>query len=162
MSHVQPVRSQAEYTPATPGRMDKLLSRPPMWRRYAPYGVAAVVLLATAVWLLAGKSANVYGVPLDQLTIGTVKEAPFEDFIAVRGTAAPFATHYLTADQGGAVKQVLAEDGATVKAGQPLIILANAPLQLRTSQGERVIVSGYEAFQKIDRLEFGKPDHANN
>ena len=60
------------------------------------------------------------------------------------------------------MKQVLAEDGATVKAGQPLIILANAPLQLRTSQGERVIVSGYEAFQKIDRLEFGKPDHANN
>jgi HlyD family secretion protein len=28
--------------------------------------------------------------------------------------------------------------------------------------GERVIVSGYEAFQKIDRVEFDKPDPANH
>jgi HlyD family secretion protein len=147
MSHVQPVRSQAEYTPATPGGMDKLLSRPPMWRRYAPYGVAAMVLLGTVIWLLAGKSANVYRVPIDRLTIGTVKEAPFEDFIAVRGTAAPFATHYLTADQGGAVKQVLAEDGATVKAGQPLIILANAPLQLQVASREADTASQINALE---------------
>jgi len=27
--------------------------------------------------------------------------------------------------------------------------------------GEKVVVSGYEAFQKIERLEFGKPDDRN-
>ena len=28
--------------------------------------------------------------------------------------------------------------------------------------GEKVIVSGYEAFQKMDRVEFEKPDHGNH
>jgi hypothetical protein len=28
--------------------------------------------------------------------------------------------------------------------------------------GEKVIVSGYEAFQKIDRIEFEKPDRGNH
>ena len=28
--------------------------------------------------------------------------------------------------------------------------------------GEKVIVSGYEAFQKIERVEFEKPDHGNH
>jgi hypothetical protein len=28
--------------------------------------------------------------------------------------------------------------------------------------GEKVIVSGYEAFQKIDRVEFDKPDHGSH
>jgi len=28
--------------------------------------------------------------------------------------------------------------------------------------GERVIVSGYEAFQKIERIEFEKPGHGSH
>jgi HlyD family secretion protein len=147
MNYGQPVGAQAEYMPTPAGGMDKPVSRPPMWRRYAPYAAAAVVLLGTVVWLLAGRRDRVYRVPIDRLTIGTVKEAPFEDFIAVRGTAAPFATHYLTADQGGAVKQVLAEDGATVKAGQPLIILANAPLQLQVASREADTASQINALE---------------
>ena len=73
---------------------------------------------------------------MNKLTIGEVTKGPFEDFIAVRGTAAPLTTRYLTADQGGTVKMVLVEDGAMVKAGQPLIILANAALELQVSTRE--------------------------
>jgi len=62
-----------------------------------------------------------------------VREGPFEDYIAVRGAVAPFLTAYLTTDQGGTVKQVLIEDGAMVKAGQPLIILSNPALQLQVA-----------------------------
>ena len=68
--------------------------------------------------------------PLNRLTIGTVTEGPFEDYIAVRGAVAPYITAYLTTDQGGTVKQVLVEDGARVKSGQPLIMLSNPALQL--------------------------------
>lgn len=127
--------------------MDKPLVPLPLWRRYAWHGVAAIVILGAVIWLISGGSAHVYRVPLDRLTIATVREAPFEDFIAVRGAAAPFSTHYLTADQGGAVKQVLAEDGATVKAGQPLIILANAPLQLQVASREADTASQINALE---------------
>jgi HlyD family secretion protein len=46
---------------------------------------------------------------------------------------APFIIDYLTTDQGGTVKQVLVEDGAKVKSGQPLIVLSNPALQLQVA-----------------------------
>jgi HlyD family secretion protein len=116
--------------------MDTPLSRPPAWRRYIPYGIAGLLVLAGGVWLRAHTSGHIYRIPIDKLTLGEVTQGPFEDFIAVRSTAAPFTTRYLTADQGGSVKQVLVEDGAEVKTGQPLIILTNATLQLQVASRE--------------------------
>jgi HlyD family secretion protein len=76
---------------------------------------------------------HVYRLPLNRVTIATVSEGPFEDYIAVRGIVAPLIIDYLTTDQGGTVKQVLVEDGATVKRGQKLIILSNPALQLQVA-----------------------------
>ena len=55
------------------------------------------------VWVLAGSRGSVYRVPLNRLTIATVTEGPFEDYIAVRGAVAPFIIDYLTTDQGRCV-----------------------------------------------------------
>jgi HlyD family secretion protein len=115
------------------GGMDRHLRRKPAWRRYGPYAVGALLVAGIAAWLLHGKGGNVYRVPIDRLTVATVTEGPFEDFIAVRGSVAPFITNYLTTDQGGTVKQVLVEDGATVKRGQPLVLLSNPALQLQVA-----------------------------
>jgi HlyD family secretion protein len=127
--------------------MDTPLVRRSAWRRYVPYGIGALLLLGVIVWLLAGANRHVYRMPIDRLTIGEVTQDPFEDFIAVRSTAAPFTTHYLTADQGGTVKEVLAEDGTTVKAGQPLIILANTALQLQVASREADTASQINALE---------------
>jgi HlyD family secretion protein len=129
------------------GGMDTPLVRPPAWRRYVPYGIGALLLLSVIVWLLAGANRHVYRVPIDRLTFGEVTQGPFEDFIAVRSTAAPFTTRYLTADQGGTVKQVLAEDGTTVKVGQPLIILTNTALQLQVASREADTASQINALE---------------
>ncbi len=112
---------------------DRVIAKKPLWRRYWKLAAAVVIAVAGGAYLLAGQGGNVYRAPLNQLTIGTVTEGPFEDYIAVRGAVAPFTTAYLTTDQGGTVKQVLVEDGAMVKAGQPLIILSNPALQLQVA-----------------------------
>ncbi|HEY0802989.1 MAG TPA: efflux RND transporter periplasmic adaptor subunit [Steroidobacteraceae bacterium] len=127
--------------------MDTPLTRPPAWRRYGPYVLGGIFAIIAAIWLLAGVRGSVYRVAANRVTLGTVTEGPFEDFIAVRGAAAPFTTNYLTADQGGAVKQVLAEDGTTVKSGQPLIILANATLQLQVASREADTASQINALE---------------
>jgi HlyD family secretion protein len=113
--------------------MDRVIHSRPAWRRYGPYAAGAIIIAAVAAWLLSGTAGHVYRVPIDRLTIGTVTEGPFEDYSAVRGAVAPFITNYLTTDQGGTVKQVLVEDGAVVKSGQPLIILSNPALQLQVA-----------------------------
>jgi HlyD family secretion protein len=126
-------QQSAPDAPSSAGGMDRAIARQPAWRRYGPYVAGAVILAGIAAWLLAGSGGHVYRVPVDRLTIGTVTAGPFEDFIAVRGAVAPFITNYLTTDQGGTVKQVLVEDGAIVKRGQPLIILSNPALQLQVA-----------------------------
>ena len=113
--------------------MDRIIAPKPLWRRYAPWAAGALALAGVAVWALWGAGGNVYRVPANRLTIGTASEGPFEDYIAVRGAVAPYITAYLTTDQGGTVKQVLVEDGARVKSGQPLIVLSNPALQLQVA-----------------------------
>jgi HlyD family secretion protein len=127
--------------------MDRPLARPPAWRRYAPYVAGAALLIGIAAWLLHGVGVSTYRVPADQLTIGTVTRGRFEDYIAVRATVAPLTTFYLTTEQGGVVKQVLAEDGATVKAGQPLIVLSNTALRLQVASREADISGQMNAIE---------------
>jgi HlyD family secretion protein len=114
--------------------MDQLIVRRRPWRRVVPYAAIAILALAASSWLLLQQAkGHVYRLPLNRVTIATVAEGPFEDYIAVRGTVAPLITDFLTTDQGGTVKQVLVEDGATVKRGQKLIILSNPALQLQVA-----------------------------
>ena len=140
-------RAAVSPAPLPTEGMDTPLARRPAWRRYVPYVICGFLVLGVSAWLLAHTNSRVYRVPVDRLTFGEVTRGPFEDFIAVRSTAAPFTTRYLTADQGGTVKQVLAEDGATVKAGQPLIILANATLQLQVASREADTASQINALE---------------
>ena len=114
--------------------MDMPIARSRPWRRYLPYALLGMLVLGAAGWLLLQQSkGHVYRLPLNRVTIATVTAGPFDDYIAVRGTVAPLIIDYLTTDQGGTVKQVLVEDGATVKRGQKLIILSNPALQLQVA-----------------------------
>ena len=137
---------EPEPPPASDG-MDRPLARPPAWRRYGPYAVGGALVVAVGTWLLHGVGISTYRVPADQLTLGTATRQKFEDYIAVRATVAPLTTFYLTTEQGGAVAQVLAEDGATVKAGQPLIVLSNTALRLQVASREADVSSQINAIE---------------
>jgi HlyD family secretion protein len=113
--------------------MDRTIARQPAWRRFAVLTVVIAILLGTGIWALSVTGGSVYRVPLNQLTLGSVTEGLFEDFIPVRGTVTPFITAYLTTEQGGTVMQVLVEDGSSVTSDQPLIILSNPALQLQVA-----------------------------
>jgi HlyD family secretion protein len=137
--------------------MDRPLERPPVWRRYAVHALAGALALGVAAWLLVGAAGRIYRISRDHLTIASVTRGPFEDYVAVRGAAAPFATHYLTAEQGGVVTQVLVEDGSTVKAHQPLIVMSNAALQLQIASREADTASQVNALENTRlQLEEGR------
>jgi len=127
-------RPQAPATgePSSAG-MDRAIARRPRWKRILLPAAMATLVAGAGLWLAASPRGSVYRVPINQLTIATVKRGPFEDFIAVRGSIAPLITSYLTTEQGGTVKQVLVEDGTMVHKGQPLILLSNPALQLQVA-----------------------------
>jgi HlyD family secretion protein len=114
--------------------MDKPVVRKSAWRRFVPYVVIGLIAVGVSAWLWLQRSkGHVYRLPVNRVSIASVTEGPFEDYIAVRGTVAPLIIDYLTTDQGGTVKQVLVEDGAMVKSGQKLIVLSNPALQLQVA-----------------------------
>jgi HlyD family secretion protein len=129
---------QKSMSSNTSSLMDRPVVRKSAWYRIATPAIAAVLVIGTANWMLSRSHGSVYHLPASQLTITTVSQGPFEDFIAVRGAVAPLITAFLTTDQGGAVKKVLVEDGAAVKAGQPLIVLSNPALQLQVASQQLV------------------------
>ncbi len=131
-SHLPGWARREERSPQLSG-MDRVVAKKPLWKRVAVPAAGCILVAGAAMWALSGPGGTVYRVPVDQLTIGTVTKGPFEDFIAVRGAVAPLITGYLTTAEGGTVKEVLVEDGATVKKGQRLVILSNPALQLEVA-----------------------------
>jgi HlyD family secretion protein len=112
--------------------MDRAVERRP-WPRLAPWAVGAGVLLALVAlfWAYAPRSGS-QTVATDRLTISTVRNGTFEDFIPLRARVTPLLTVYLDAIEGGRVEKILVEDGTMLAKGQPIVELSNAELQLST------------------------------
>jgi HlyD family secretion protein len=124
----QPQRNEA----VTGGAMDRVVERKRIDRRILiGAGVAGVLLLILLFWLFAPR-ANSQSINPDRLTISSVEQGVFEDYLPVRARVTPMVTVYLDAVEGGRVEKKLVEDGAQVVAGQPLAVLSNAELQLST------------------------------
>jgi HlyD family secretion protein len=94
-------------------------------------GALAVVLLALLFWSYAPRAGS-QSVAADRLSIASVREGVFEDFLPVRARVTPLLTFYLDAVEGGRVEQLAVEDGETVVKGQLLAVLSNSDLQLST------------------------------
>jgi len=114
------------------GAMDRVVVRKRIDRRILiAAGGGGLLLLILLFWLFAPR-ADSQSVEADRLTISTVEQGTFDDFLPLRARVTPLVTVYLGAVEGGRVEKKLVEDGASVVAGQPLAVLSNAELQLST------------------------------
>jgi HlyD family secretion protein len=66
----------------------------------------------------------------ERITIATVHEGPFQEYIPVIGSVIPKKTVYLDAVEGGRVEKVYVEAGTFVKKGRSILTLANTDMLL--------------------------------
>lgn len=132
MTSVRSLREPATERPASGGAMDRVVERRrlPRWV-YGALAGAGVVVAALAFWFYAPRG-DTQTVPTERLTIATVANGTFDDFIPLRARVTPLFTVFLDAIEGGRVERILVEDGASLAAGQPIVELSNAELQLST------------------------------
>ncbi len=126
-AEVTPLVSPAEIPPTN--GMDRVIQRRrPMW----PIGlaVAAIAGAVALVLVLRSGSGPSLRVQSQHISVSSVTNGRFDDFIPIRGRIAPLKTVFLDAIEGGRVEEVLVEDGAVVAAGQLLARLSNSRLQL--------------------------------
>jgi HlyD family secretion protein len=97
-------------------------------KKHVYIGVGVILLLLIIYKAFFSANLSTYRVDANQLTIDTVREGVFYDYISVMGTVEPIATIYLDAQEGGRVEQKLVEEGAMVKKGEVIVRLSNPDL----------------------------------
>jgi HlyD family secretion protein len=131
---VQSLRQGADPSvrPVSGSDMDRVVQAR-RWPRAVPWiaGSALLAVLLALFWTYAPRQGS-QTISSDRLTISTVHNGTFEDFIPLRARVTPLLTVYLDAIEGGRVEKILVEDGAMLAKGQPIVELSNAELQLST------------------------------
>ncbi len=144
--------------------MDRVIEKPTLFgikRSLVIMGVALLVVLVPAfIWFSDVVSTRTFTVANDRITVSTVTEGTFEDYIPVRGRVAPLKTLFLDAVQGGRVEEMFVEDGASVIAGQQILRLSNSDLQLSVMSTESRVMEQLNAIRDQElRLEQNRLGH---
>jgi HlyD family secretion protein len=124
---------------------------PARWPLGAKIGVAATaiaVVALLAVKLIAGSSVRTLRIPLEQVTLATVRRGVFHDLIPLRANVVPRQTIYVDATDGGRVDRVLVEPGDLVQEAQPIIVLSNTNLALQVIQQESQLNQAISQLQQ--------------
>ena len=77
-----------------------------------------------------------YAVDKDKISIETVQNGVFNDYITLTGNVEPIATIYLDALEGGRVEERIAEEGSMLKKGDIILRLSNPDLNLSILNSE--------------------------
>jgi len=94
------------------------------------YGYIALgALLLFMGWKLVFSSKlSSFRTEKERLSIATVSQGKFDDYITINGNVAPIATIYMDAYEGGRVSEKLIEEGSMVKKGDIILKLENMNL----------------------------------
>jgi HlyD family secretion protein len=109
---------------------------------------AIAVFLFFLIYLLfiRDKQSRLY-INKDQLSIATVLEDKFQEFMPTDGIVFPKNTVYIDAVQGGIVEAVYVEDGAILVKGDPILKLMNANMELSTMEQETRMLDAINNLQ---------------
>ncbi|HLP49088.1 MAG TPA: efflux transporter periplasmic adaptor subunit, partial [Candidatus Kapabacteria bacterium] len=120
--------------------MDKLIEKkkwpPKRIILYSSIGLFVLVMGYLLIFQVGGSSLNV---EKERLTISTVTNGPFQEFIPIIGNVLPHKTIYLDAVIGGSVEKIYLEAGAQVKEGDKILLLSNTNLLMTLLNNEAQI-----------------------
>ncbi len=140
--------------------MDRKIAKKPIYKKskfwYSAFGAAIFLILIIMILADTGSKLNVEA---DKITISTVSEGDFQEFIPITGNVLPKTTIYLDAIQGGAVEKIFVEEGAKLKKGDKILKLSNSSLQLMVLQQESSI---YEQMNNLRNLRLSIQQNSNN
>ena len=120
--------------------MDKIIEKKTGWRvaftkKALPWWLGAL-LLVFVIYLIARPNNKTLRVDKDTVTISNAVKGEFNDYIRISGRVQPMTTIQLSPQEGGIVEKILIEEGSSVKAGDPILILSNDNLDLQILNSE--------------------------
>jgi len=117
--------------------MDIQLKKKPFIVRYKYYLITGTAFVGLLIYMLiAASGPQRLKYDADKLTIATVKQDKFLEYLDVEGLIQPKLTIKLNSEESGSVDRIVAEDGALLSAGDTILVLKNPEL-VRTIEDER-------------------------
>lgn len=117
--------------------MDTRIERKSRFKKKHLYVLAGgALLLLCLLWFAFRDTSSSMKVEKDRITIATIGQGEFNDYIRVIGQVMPSRIIYLDAIEGGRVEERLIEEGAQVKAGDVVLRLSNPLLNIGILQSE--------------------------
>ncbi len=101
---------------------------------YIVVGVIAILLLMYQAFFV--ENVSTIKVDKEKLSIETISEGTFHNYISVPGNVEPIATIFLDAREGGRVEEKVIEEGEMVKKGDVILRLSNPDLSLNILNSE--------------------------
>ena len=94
------------------------------------------LLLAFILWLIFRDDAQKLRIDADNITVSTVTQSEFNDYIRISGQVAPMTTIQISPLEGGVVQQIVTEEGSRVSAGDVILVLSNENLDMQILNSE--------------------------
>lgn len=104
-------------------------------------GITALTVFIVYVIVQGVSGKSKLDVDVDRLTISTITKGPFREDIPVNGDVMPLTTINIDATDGGRVEQKYVEDGAMLKAGDPIVRLSSTDLELQLAQAQTSVIN---------------------
>ncbi len=121
--------------------MDKKIEKKKGLSKRMVWVIVGVVAISLIFYnIVFGDKSSKLNVDLEKISIESVEENVFQDYIAVQGVVEPIKTIYLDAVEGGRVEEILREEGGMLKKGDPIMRLSNSNLILEISNTEAQVL----------------------
>lgn len=109
-------------------------------------GATALAVFILYLLFFRDTSSRLYVDP-DKMTIATVEQGRFQEFIPVDGVVQPIVTIHIDAAFGGRVEELYVRDGAILEEGDKILRLSNMQLEMSYMQQES------QALEVLDRYQ---------
>jgi HlyD family secretion protein len=122
-------------------------------KRHVYMGTGGIVFLFLLYQIIWADHSSVMRVDKEKVTISTVEQGLFNDYITIIGQVEPISTIYLDAIEGGRVEEKVIEEGAMVKEGDVILRLENRQLY-QTILNSEAALAEKENYLRNTRISF--------
>lgn len=134
--------------------MDKVIEKKKGLRpKHIIWIVGALAITFLLYKVIFTESGSTFRAEKDKVTVSTVEDGLFNDYITVIGNVEPITTIYLDAIEGGQVEERFIEEGTMVKKGDVILRLENRQLY-QTILNSEASLAEKENYLRNTRISF--------
>ena len=134
--------------------MDKVIEKKKgLQKKHLLWGLGILAFGFLIAKMAFGDHSSVFRAEKDKLTVSSVEDGMFNDYITVIGQVEPIVTIFLDAVEGGTVEERFIEEGSMVKKGDVILRLENRQLYQTILNSESSLAEK-ENYLRSTRISF--------